>query len=65
MTKVWVRRCASYAEERAADREFWASLTPHQRVAAIDGLRTDWLKLRGLADERLRRAVRVLEPARR
>jgi hypothetical protein len=65
MPAVWVRRCFTFAEEKAADREFWATMTADERVAAIDDLRADWLKLRGLPDERLRRAVRVLESARR
>ena len=60
-----MRGCSSFSEAEAADRAFWATLTPQQRVAAIEDLRADWLKLRGLRDEGLRRAVRVFEPARR
>jgi hypothetical protein len=65
MPDVWVRRCATFAEEAVADREFWRTLTPEQRVAVIDDLRADWLELRGIPDEGLRRSVRVLEPTRR
>jgi hypothetical protein len=65
MTKVWVRKCASFEEERAADREFWARLTPDARVAAVDELRAQWAAMSGHGHEGLRRTVRVLEPPRR
>ena len=61
----WVRRCDGFAEEAEADRAFWASLSPAQRVAAVEDLRRQWLKMRGTRDEGLRRVVRVLEPPRR
>jgi hypothetical protein len=62
---VWLRRHESFAEEARADREFWASMTPDQRVAVIDQLIIDWLRLRGAGHEGLRRSARVLEPSRR
>jgi hypothetical protein len=62
---VWVRRPASFAEEARADREFWATLTPDQRVAVIDELRKEWLRQRGAGNEGLRRTARVLERSRR
>jgi hypothetical protein len=61
---VWLRRCTSFAEEARADRDFWAALTGDERVAAIEELRIQYLRMRGQRDERLRRTVRVLEPAR-
>ena len=62
---IWLRRCADFAEDAAADRAFWAVLTPDERVATIASLRAEWLTMRGLRDEGLRRAVRVFEPQRR
>jgi hypothetical protein len=62
---VWLRRCGDFAEEADADRAFWASLTPQQRVDAVEDLRRQWLKMQGARDEGLRRVVRVLEPPRR
>ena len=58
---LWVRKCASFAEERAADREFWQRLEPDARVAAVGELRAQWLVLTGARDEGLRRIIRVLE----
>jgi hypothetical protein len=58
---LWVRRCASFAEEREADREFWRQLTPDERVAAVDELRAQWAVMRGQHHEGLRRTVRVLQ----
>jgi hypothetical protein len=62
---VWVRRCSSFAEEAAADAEFWAAMTAEQRVAAMDEVRNDFLRATGAPDERLRRVLRVFEPAKR
>jgi hypothetical protein len=59
--ETWVRTCASFEEEREADRQFWARLTPDERVAAVESLRQQWLKMTGQRDERLRRTVRVLD----
>jgi len=59
--KVWIRKCDSFAEERAADREFWASMSPDERVAAVQELRAQWAAMRGESHEGLRRTVRVLD----
>jgi hypothetical protein len=63
--KIWIRRCASFDEERAADREFWAQLTPAERIAAVEELRAQWASMSGHGHEGLRRTVRVLERPRR
>lgn len=39
---IWFRRCSSFEEEAAADREYWAQFTPDERVAMIDDLRRTW-----------------------
>ena len=57
----WVRRCASFDEEREADREFWARLSPDERVAVVESLREQWRQMTGQRDEGLRRTVRVLD----
>lgn len=61
MPELWFRKLDSFADEAEADREFWARMTPSERVAVIEDLRQDWLKMKGLPDEGLRRVVRVLE----
>ena len=61
MTNVWVRKCASFEEERVADREFWAQLTPDARIAAVEELRAQWAAMSGHGHEGLRRTVRVFE----
>jgi hypothetical protein len=58
---IWVRKCTSFAEERVADREFWATMTPDARVAAVEELRKEWALISGHPEERLRRIVRVLD----
>jgi hypothetical protein len=63
--KVWIRKCASFDEERIADREFWEQLTPAARVDAVEELRAQWVSMTGHGDEGLRRTVRVLERSRR
>jgi hypothetical protein len=63
--EVWVRKCDSFAEERAADRDFWKQMTPDQRVAAVGELRAQWAALTGAHHEGFRRTVRVLERAER
>ena len=54
---VWIRRCASFAEEAAADADFWEQLGADGRVAVVEQMRIE-------RDEQtepgLRRVVRVL-----
>ena len=40
---MWVRKCANFAEDRQADREFWAQLTPAERISALEDLRAQWI----------------------
>jgi hypothetical protein len=61
--KRWVRKLKSFEEERVADREFWAQLSPDVRVAAVEELRLQWSKIRGESHEGLRRTARVLKHA--
>lgn len=65
MSDLWLRILDSHAEAEVADAEFWATVPPNERVAAIEDLRRTWLKMKGQSDEGLRRVVRVLEPERR
>src|ERR1043166_5260913 len=45
---VWLRRCASFAEEAEADREYWSRFTPDERVALIADLRQEWNSMNGI-----------------
>jgi hypothetical protein len=63
--KRWVRKLTSFEEERTADREFWAQMSPDERVAAVEELRLEWCKIQGKSNEGLRRTARVLELAKR
>jgi hypothetical protein len=42
---IWFRRCSSWEEEEAADREYWLQFTPDERVAMIEDLRGDWASM--------------------
>lgn len=58
---VWVRKCSSFSEERAADREFWSAIPPDDRVSLVEQIRQEWARISGRPIERLRRVVAVLE----
>jgi hypothetical protein len=45
---VWLRRCASFAEEAEADREYWSGFAPDERVALIADLRQEWNTMNGI-----------------
>jgi hypothetical protein len=45
---VWLRRCASFAEEAEADREYWSVFAPDERVALIADLRQEWNTMNGV-----------------
>jgi hypothetical protein len=61
MRNIVVRRFASFEEEQKADREYWATVPPDDRVAMVEQLRRDWAVFSGQPEERLRRTVRVLD----
>jgi hypothetical protein len=60
MEKVWLRKCSSFEEEEAADREFWQQMTGDERIEVLEQMRRDAWKITGERLEGLRRAVRVL-----
>ena len=60
MADVWIRKLGSFEDASRADREFWQSVSPDARVAAVEDLRRQWARLQGANDEGLRRTVRVL-----
>ncbi|MFW6012465.1 MAG: hypothetical protein ACOC92_02010 [bacterium] len=62
-----MRKCSSFEEERRADREFWSTLPPDERVAAVEELRQEWARMRGTDEDLqgLRRSARVLQRTRR
>src|SRR5436309_6200108 len=45
---MWLRRCASFEEEAAADREYWSAFSPDERVALIADLRQEWNAMNGV-----------------
>jgi len=47
---VWLRRCASFAEESEADRDYWSHFAPDERVALIADLRREWSTMNGTND---------------
>ncbi|MGA8808413.1 MAG: hypothetical protein WB973_11095 [Thermoanaerobaculia bacterium] len=47
---VWLRRCASFAEEAVADREYWSAFAPDERVALIADLRREWNTMNGVSE---------------
>lgn len=56
MKEVWIRRCSSFEEEEA-DFEFWSSLTPDERVEALEQMRAEAWKVTGERFERLQRVI--------
>jgi hypothetical protein len=63
MKQIWIRRCASFKEERIADREFWQQFTPSERVMILEEMRLGSAEgnERRRDAEGLRRSVRVLD----
>ena len=53
-----VRIVEGFEEAEEADEEFWASMTPEERVAAVDDCVRDYLRMRGERQSRLRRVFR-------
>jgi hypothetical protein len=62
---IWVRRCEGFEEEAAADAEFWARMSPDDRVALVEQMRMEWWIANGREDEGLRGVARVIHRARR
>jgi hypothetical protein len=38
---VWIRKCSSFEEEELADLEYWDSMQPEQRLAALEQMRRE------------------------
>ncbi len=63
--EFWLRVCNSFAEEAQADREYWARMTPQQRVEIAEEMRQNGWKITGGRVEGFRRVLEVLERPRR
>ena len=61
MRRVWLRKFSSFAEERIADREYWAQFSPDDRVAMLDQIRAEWADTQPDDEQGLRRTVRIVE----
>lgn len=56
--EIWFRRSDSFGEDAAADADFWARVSPDQRVAILEEMRQEWLDDHGRSDEGLQRIAR-------
>jgi hypothetical protein len=64
MMERTIQRFETFEEADQADRDHWASLTPEQRIEALESIRRDAWKVTGERLGRLPRVVRVLEQTR-
>lgn len=51
----------SASKEVTDDASFWASKTPTERVAAVEVLREQWMKINPECVKEFQRVVRVIE----
>lgn len=60
---VWVKKFGSFEEADRADEEYYASMSPEERLAIIQSLRESHHKLRGSPNDGkgLRRVARVVQ----
>ena len=64
MKRLYFKRYNSFRKENSESDLFWHSLSPEERVAVVDSLIVDMLKLKGKGDEgspRLRRVCKVVK----
>jgi hypothetical protein len=59
--EIWLRRPTTFEDEGEADADFWAAVSPDERVAILERMRQEWIEEHG-GDEGLRRTVRRLSP---
>ena len=57
-SELTVKIVTGFDAERKADEDFWAGMTPEERVAAVDDCTRDYLRMRGERQSRLRRVLR-------
>ena len=67
MKKTWVKRFSSFKKAAKADQEYYAKLTPSERLETIQFLRESYFKLKGLfkndGRSRLRRSIKIIQQA--
>jgi len=62
--KIFFRKFKNHREAERAEPDYWLSLTPEERVAAVDSCLSDQLKLEGKSRAslpRLRRVCRIVK----
>ena len=65
MPKIWINKAHSFEEAEAFDREYYASLTPSERLEILQALREEHFEMERRAydeaREGLRRAARIAQ----
>jgi hypothetical protein len=56
----WFRLLKSFENDARAEAEFWAKMTPDERVGVVEELRAEWWELNGMTAEGFRRTIEVL-----
>jgi hypothetical protein len=67
MKRIWINRAGSFREAQVFDTEYYARLSREERLEAVQILREEYFKSRGLEfcedGKRLRRVFRVVKQA--
>ena len=67
MAKIWINKANSFKEAEAFEREYYAQMTPSERIAVMQFLRESLYKLRKGRDgrrmsvRRLKRVARLVD----
>jgi hypothetical protein len=67
MKKLWAKKFSSFKAADKADRDYYARLSPTERLDIIQFLRESYFDLRGLFKHdgrgRLRRSIKIVQQA--
>ena len=59
MSKIYFRKFKSHKDAEKHELDFWLSIRPEKKVAAVDSCLIDYLRLKGSKNDRLPRLQRI------
>ncbi len=69
MRKIWIKKCNSFRASEEFDRQYYARMSPEQRLEIVQFLREIYYKFnrqyKSEDRKRLRRVVKIIQPASR
>ena len=61
MKRIWINKANSFKEAEEFDRNYYAQMTPEERLSIVQELREMYFKFAKVRSRRLQRVIKIIE----